>query len=158
MKIFRTTAVINVSRWDAEKRIMFEVSPAMAGATRGQPKAGDKRFDYDKGCRLSFKGAELLTYAYQFIALSQGAEGIEIKKFVDKSKSAASASDDSVSLNVKVGQNGGIFVGMSQGKDKKVSINIGFDEVYAIGRYLEFAAQDYFKDDGNFQRDDSSEG
>lgn len=152
MKIYRTTSVINVSRWDSEKRVMFEMSPAMPDAGKGQPKAGDKRFDYDKGCRLSFKGAELLTYAYQFIALSQGVE-VEVSKFVDKSRSAASNSNIRVSLTAKPGNKGGVFIGMSGGENK-VNMNLGFEEAYAIGKYLEFAAQDYFQGEGSFTKND----
>lgn len=150
MNIFRRNAKINVSRWDKEKRIMFEMSPSVEGAT-GQPKAGEQRYDYDKAIRISFKGVDILSAAYTLIGISQGAE-LELEKFADMSKSSAEG-DAKKSLKVFVGDKG-IFVGMIMGK-QKVNCTISPGESYALGMYLQTVANYWIlQEQGSFEKEE----
>lgn len=141
LKFYRTNSCVGISQWDDKKRVMLEVSPAADGAGKGQPKAGEVRFDYKKAINISFTVGDMLKAAYTLIGMSQGAE-LEYSKFADLSKSTNSDGNDKKSLKISAGNNGGFFVGMIKGKEK-VSITLDESELYALGRYLEFSAQKY---------------
>jgi hypothetical protein len=141
LKFYRTNSCVGVSQWDAQKRVMLEVSPSMEGASKGQPKPGEHRYNYEKAIRISFTLGDMLTASYTLIGMSQGVE-LEYQKFADMSKSQNATGDEKKSLKISASDKGGFFVGMISGKEK-VSIILNPEELYALGKYLEFSAQKY---------------
>lgn len=141
LRFFRTTSQIKVSTWDEKARVFIEVVPPLEGNAKGQPKAGEHRFNYDGAIRISFRLSELLTTSYVLLGMSQGMEG-EFSKFADMAKTG-SGSTDKKTLKISAKENGGFFVNMNMGKDK-VSIAITNEELYAIGKFFEIAAQKFY--------------
>jgi hypothetical protein len=141
LKFYRTNSCVGVSQWDAQKRVMLEVSPAIENNVKGQPKPGEHRFAYDKAIRISFTVDSMLTASYTLIGMSQGVE-MEYQKFADMSKSQNATGDEKKSLKISASDKGGFFVGMISGKER-VNIVLSPEELYALGKYLEFSAQKY---------------
>lgn len=139
LKIFRTQAVLGLSPWIAKQRLMLEISPAVAGV-KGQPQSGEKRFEYDKKIRISFKTSHMLQFAYDLKELIKSGKG-EIKKFADMSKSVVNDSDKKT-LSVIARDNGDIGFALFKGNDK-VNISITKSDAYAIVKHIEFVYQ-YF--------------
>jgi len=141
MKIYRTTTVLTLSTWDEKRKAFIEITPAFEGRGKGQPKPGEKIYDYDKTIRISFQLVDMLTTAYRLIAMAHGKDA-SFDKFADMSKVANSASMDKKILSVKLGDKGGIYFSLSFGKEK-ASINLSQEETYAIGKWFEFQAQKF---------------
>jgi len=135
MEIFRTTSKLELKQWAGKRRVFIELSPAIPGV-KGQPQAGEQRFDYTKKVRISFRTVEMFTAAYKFLGLAHGAE-LELKKFADMSKSVGTGDDKKQLLVNKY--NDKISVSIKSG-DNKVSINIEPEESYAIGKWFEAQA------------------
>lgn len=139
LKIFRTQAVIKLSPWKDKSRLMLEISPAVPG-TKGQPKAGEKRYEYDKGIRISFTMSSMLQFAYDLGAIIATGEG-EIKKYADMSKVSTSDDKDKKTLSVQVVKDS-IGFALFKGDDK-VNVAVAKSDAYAIVKYIEFVYQ-YF--------------
>lgn len=139
LRIFRAQAVLVLSPWAAKQRLMLEISPAVAGV-KGQPKPGEKRFEYDKKIRISFTTAFMLQFSYDLQELIKSGKG-EIKKFADMSKSVGDDSDKKT-LSVIARDNGDIGFALFKGTDK-VNISITKSDAYAIVKHIEFVYQ-YF--------------
>lgn len=141
MKIYRTQTVLTLSTWDEKRKAFIEITPAFDGASKGQPKPGEKRYDYDNTVRISFQVLDMLTASYKLISMAHGDTEASLEKFGDMAKVANSASNDKKKLSVKPGDKGVSFY-LSQG-DKKVSITLNPEEVYAIGMWFQFQAQKF---------------
>jgi len=137
MRIYRTNSVIELSIWGAEKRAFIRITPGIAGASKGQPQAGEVRFDYDKTCSISFRTLEMFQASFKFLGMSQGVE-VELKKFADMSKSVGKG-DAKKQLTANI-YNGKVSIMMREG-DKKANISLESDEAYAIAKWFEVHAQ-----------------
>ena len=141
MKIYRTQTVLTLSTWDEKRKAFIEITPAFEGASKGQPKPGEKRYDYDKTLRISFQVVDMLTASYKLISMAHGDTETSLEKFGDMAKVANSASNDKKKLNIKPGDKGIGFY-LSQG-DQKVAITLSPEEVYAVGMWFQFQAQKF---------------
>lgn len=139
MKLYRTNSVLALTTWDEKGKAFIEITPGLDGASKGQPKPGEKRFDYSKTLRISFQVADMLIASYKFIGMSHGVK-LDFKKFADMAKVENSANNDKKSLNVALLDKGGVAIGLIQG-DSKCSITVSQEEAYAIGKWFEFQAQ-----------------
>jgi hypothetical protein len=141
MKIYRTQTVLTLSTWDEKRKAFIEITPSFEGASKGQPKPGEKRYDYDKTLRISFQPVDMLTASYKLISMAHGDTEITLEKFGDMAKVANSASTDKKKLMVKPGEKGVGFY-LSQG-EAKVMITLNPEECYAIGMWFQFQAQKF---------------
>lgn len=139
MRIYRTTSMIELSMWPEKQRAFIKITPAAAGATKGQPKAGEKRFDYDQTISISFTTVDMLTTSFKLDGMANGKE-LEIKKFADMSKVAASADNDQKQLKIAPMSGGNVSFNMSHGT-KKANIILSPEETFAISKWFEFQAQ-----------------
>lgn len=141
MKFYRTNTVLSLSTWDEKTKTFLELTPARDGASKGQPKPGEKRYDYDRTVRISFQVSDMLIAAYHFLGLAHG-QKMEYSKFADPSKSPHGNGAETKSLKVFLGDKGGVFVGLTQGSTK-LAFTLTFAEAYAIGKWFEIQAQKY---------------
>ena len=143
LRIYRTTTVLTLTTWDDKNKAFIELTPALDGASKGQPKPGEKRYDYDKTLRISFQPVDMLTASYKLEGMSKGAP-LELQKFGDMSKVANSDSKDKKSLSIKpTGKpEGGVYVNLSVGADK-INVTLSNEEAYAISRWFDIQAQKF---------------
>lgn len=139
MRIYRTTSMIELSMWAEKQRAFIRITPAAEGATKGQPKAGEKRFNYDETIAISFTVVDMLTTSYSLEGMSKGIEGLEVKKFADMSKVAASDNNDQKKLTIAPYKEN-ISFNLSHGT-KKANITLSPAETYTIAKWFEFQAQ-----------------
>lgn len=140
MKLYRTNSVLALTTWDEKGKAFIEITPGLDGASKGQPKPGEKRFDYGKTLRISFQVADMLMTSFRFIGLSHGDQSCGFKKFADMSKVEASTNNDKKTLTVALLEKGGVSIGLTHGENRS-NIVVSSEEAYAIGKWFEFIAQ-----------------
>lgn len=140
MRIYRTSSMIECSMWEEKQKALLKITPAADGAGKGQPKAGEKRFDYDKTISISFSTVDMLTSAFKLENMARGIEGVEIKKYADMSKVAESKDNSQKQLKVASMTGGNIAFNLSHGTNK-ANIVLSPEETYAIAKWFEFQAQ-----------------
>ena len=140
MDIFRTNSKLSVQPWDDLLKCTFSLAPALAGNSKGQPKAGEQRYDYDKKINITMSIDEMLKCSYHLMLLAYNIE-TKYDKYADPSKSAHS-SGDKKRLTISAGKESGISIFISQG-DNKCSLTIGNDEAFALAKWLEIKAGYY---------------
>lgn len=156
LKIYRTATVLTLTTWDEKNKAFMEITPAKDGAAKGQPKPGEKRYDYDKTLRISFKPLDMLVAAFKLQAMSHGVSE-KLEKIGDMSKVAGSDSKDKKFLNIFPSDKGGVFVGLSMGSEK-VSMILNNEEIFAIAKWFEIQAAKFFvKDIPRGERDSDDE-
>lgn len=140
--IFRTKSKLHVSDWSANKIVVLELTPAIDGVSKGQPKPGEARYDQGKKCNISFTPIEMYKLAWALNKLSNG-EDVKWEKMADSSKVAGNTEGEVKSFAVLKGSKGGTLVSLKSG-DRSSNIILGEDETYALSRYLIAKADCYF--------------
>lgn len=141
MDFFRTKSKVHLSTWDEKKLVMLEVVPAIEGAAKGQPQAGEVRYDKDKKCNISFSVEEAFKAAFALKVLANGGE-FQYKKMADTSKVAGATAGEIKQLTFDKGAKGGVLLSIKCG-DRSISTVLGNDEAYAISKYFEIKAGGY---------------
>ena len=130
-----------MSTWDEKKLLMLELTPAIEGGAKGQPQAGEVRYDKDKKCTISFSPEEAFKAAFVLGKLSDG-EDIKYQKMADTSKVEGATGGEVKSLSFVKSTKGGAMISLKSG-DKSAAIILGEDEAYALKKYFEIKASAY---------------
>lgn len=134
IEFFRTSSKMKCSFWDDKKLCILEISPVLATASKGQPKKGEQKYNYNNKSVISFNGKSCLEFAYYLNLLSLGHE-VEYSKFADTNK-RDSENGEQKKLTVNKGSKGGVAFSLVSG-DKKNFITISEPETFALYKYLE---------------------
>ena len=137
MRVYRTGAVLSLNVWD-ETKASLEISPALEGAGKGQPQAGEKRYNYDKLIRITFTTFDMLLCAFKLEQLAHG-QKVEYKKYADMSKVAEASSTDKKSLQISSMGDGKVGINLSRASDK-VNIVVSTDDCYALSEWFRVRA------------------
>lgn len=145
-KIYRTGAALEMSTWEKTEKAgkvvpvnkaIMEIAPAYANRSKGQPKPGEKIYDYDKRIKISFNPTDMLIASYNLQLFAQGvALDKAYTKYGDLSKVDPSK-EGKKTLTMNLGTNGAITIRLSVSKDEFVSITIDKAEAYALARWFE---------------------
>lgn len=141
LEFYRTTSMLRIDTWVNEEKdirlCMLQIAPALEGNPKGQPKPGEKRFNYDNAINISFNEQQCLIGAFSLLELAYGGDS-KYEKFADLSKVENATANDKKKLCVQKNEkNGGISFYLSQGETKKCNITLSNAEVYAIAKWLE---------------------
>jgi glutamate formiminotransferase len=146
-KVSKLKSTMEMSVWEKKvtgdtveivNKAILEIAPALVDAPKGQPKAGEKRYDYAKKVKISFNPTDMLKVAYNLIMMSYGNE-IEYKKMGDASRANANSSGIK-SLSIKLNDKGSIAISLNEDKDgakSSVFIYLEKDEAYALAKWFE---------------------
>lgn len=140
MDFYRTKVKLHMSTWDEKKLLMLELTPALED-TKGQPKAGEVRYDKDKKCTISFSPEEAFKAAFVLGKLSDGVD-LKYQKMADTTKVEGATGGEVKSLSFVKSTKGGAMISLKSG-DKSASIILGEDEAYALKKYFEIKASAY---------------
>jgi hypothetical protein len=140
MDFYRTKVKLHTSTWDEKKLLILELTPALEDA-KGQPKAGDVRYDKDKKCTISFSPEEAYKAAFILGKLADG-QNYEYRKMADTTKVEGATGGEVKSLSFVKSTKGGAMISLKSG-DKTASIVLGEDEAYALKMYFEVKASAY---------------
>lgn len=145
-KIYRTAATLEMSTWDTKiedkkvipvNKAIMELAPALPGNSKGQPKPGEKRYDYDKRLKISFNPTDMLLASYN---LQLFASGVQLEKDFTKYGDVSKANPDKAgkrTLKMNLGDNGSVRISLSASKDEFVNIQIDKSEAYALAKWFE---------------------
>lgn len=140
MDFYRTKVKLHMSTWDEKKLLMLELTPALEDA-KGQPKAGDVRYDKYKKCTISFSPEESFKAAFVLGKLSDGVY-VKYQKMADTTKVEGATGGEIKSLSFVKSTKGGAMISLKSG-DNSASIILGEDEAYALKKYFEIKASAY---------------
>jgi hypothetical protein len=152
MDIFRANSKLALSTWDDKLLVMFGLSPARPDKAKGQPKAGDVCYDYDKKVNISLNAEKMLRISYHLMLLAYNID-TKYEQYADPSKSQH-ATGEKKKLTISSGKDNGISIYLSQGENK-VGITVGADEAYAIAKWLEATATRYINNPGLLKKDET---
>lgn len=141
MDFFRTKSKMHLSTWDEKKLIMLELSPALEAAGKGQPAAGEIRYNKDLRCTISFTAEDAFKFAYCIDKIINGGD-ITYKKMADTTKVAAIEGGEIKELTATKSNKGGIFINLKSG-EKNVTIILASEEGYAVQKFMETKAAGY---------------
>lgn len=143
-KIYRTTAALEMSTWEKTEKngrtvpvnkAIMELAPSLPGAAKGQPKPGEKRYDYDKRLKISFNPTDMLVFAYNLQLFVSGVKlDKPYTKYGDLSKVDPTKAGKKT-LTANLGDNGAVNLNISQDA-QKVSITIDKAEAWALSEWF----------------------
>ena len=140
MDFYRTKSKLHLSTWDEKKLIMFELTPALEGA-KGQPQAGDIRYNKDAKCTISFDIEEAFKFAFCISLIIHGTD-VNYQKMADTSKVAGATEGEIKQLTAIKSNKGGMMITLKSG-DRSVMLILSPEEGYAVQKYLEIKAGGY---------------
>jgi len=152
-KIYRTTAALEMSTWEktekagkviAVNKAIMEVAPSLPTASKGQPKPGEKRYDYEKRLKISFNPTDMLVFAYN---LQLFVAGVKLEKAYTKYGDLSKVDPTKAgkkTLTANLGDNGAVNVTISQPDGHKVSITIDKAEAWALAKWFENTYSKFF--------------
>lgn len=120
---------------------MLEITPAMADAAKGQPQAGEVRYNKDAKCIISFSPEDAFKFAFCLNMLANGHD-VSYQKMADTSKVAGSEGGEIKQLSAIKSTKGGAMLTLKSG-DRSVAIILAPEEAYAVQKYLEVKASGY---------------
>ena len=137
MRVYRTGAVLSLNVWD-ETKASLELSPAFDPNKKGQPKPGEKLYNYEKLIRITFSTFDMLLVAFKLEQLAHG-QKVEYVKYADMSKVEGSNNSDKKSLKIACLSEGKVAINISRATDK-VSIVVSTDDCYALSEWFRVRA------------------
>ena len=148
LQLFRKTAKIKFSLWASEKKAIFEITPVLPDAPKGQPKKGDSIYDYDKKVTIGFNANEMLIWSYHFLNIAMGGELEKpLVKYADTSKVEGNTDGELKSLTIGYTKDGkGVNFSLSVKEGNRASATIDPSDVYTFSKWLEFAYNALFLD------------
>lgn len=135
MDFYRTKSKMHLSSWEDKKLIVLEVTPAMEGNSKGQPQAGEIRYNKDAKCSISFTIEKAFQAAFHIMKMNEGVD-FKYEQMADTTKVAGVTGGEIKSLTIDKSKNGGIAIFMKSG-DRTANIILSHAEAYAVQKYLE---------------------
>lgn len=121
-------------------KAILELAPTLPDASKGMPKAGEKRYNYEKKINISFNPVDMLKISYALTMICFGNTDIEYKKMGDLSK-ADPTKKGIKSLSIKVNDKGAVAIFLSEdkkdGNKHNVTGYLDLDEAWAMAKWFE---------------------
>lgn len=153
-KLYRTTAALEMSTWEKSEKngktvlinkATMEITPALPDAPKGQPKPGEKRYDYDKHLKISFNPTDMLIASYNLQLIAAGTKLPKAyTKYGDPSKTDSTSKDGKKTLTINLGDTGAVNISLSQTTGERVNITIDKAEAYALAKWFECTYNKFF--------------
>jgi hypothetical protein len=146
--VYKTKASLHIEPWLRNAgKVMLKIAPAVEGKAKGQPEKGSTQYDYDSAISISFSYQDLLKASFKLTALAYG-DNVRYDKFADLSKIEGKDLSGQKKLSFaqsfykdKKGEDVNIVSVQLSLDDKKLSIALDHDEIWALAKHFEYIYQ-----------------